>query len=197
MKVLIISFLILFITSSCSTNVVDSQGVKEKQFATEFSFLIAQKNDITLNENDNYFIVRYNDEDFYKKMENVYILFFFHQNELSIQAFHNEKEFQEIKVNPDLYSQLLNENVSKYKSQNFKKFTTEDGSEISVNNTVITEYYFNYLGNRFYKEIREFDYSTFEKMKNINSEYNLSLSLLEFDTFVKQGLFYYFEKIDE
>jgi len=197
MKVLIISFLILFITSSCSTNVVDSQGVKEKQFVTEFSFLIAQKNDITLNENDNYFIVRYNDEDFYKKMENVYILFFFHQNELSIQAFHNEKEFQEIKVNPDLYSQLLNENVSKYKSQNFKKFTTEDGSEISVNNTVITEYYFNYLGNRFYKEIREFDYSTFEKMKNINSEYNLSLSLLEFDTFVKQGLFYYFEKIDE
>jgi len=153
-----------------------------------------------LKNEDSYFVIKYNNHEKiidYPNLENTFFLFLFDEDSISIQGFNKLIEFNKLIISSEIVPELTNENLAKYKTEIFKPFTTENDEIVKMEKADITEYYFNFKGSIFSKKINEFDLESYDSMKNINAENNLSLSFLDFDQSLKIVLYLYFLELEK
>ncbi len=153
-----------------------------------------------LNNDDSYFIMSHNNHDElfeYPSLEEIIFLFNFDEDSILIQGFSSSKQLDDLKITKEVLPELTNENLMQYKLQTIKPFTTEKGEIVKLQDTEISEYYFNFERNEFLKIIRGIDLNSFESMKNVNAEHNLSLTFLDFDQSVKSLLYLYFLELEK
>ncbi|GEM_PF-4280813 len=194
------SFLLILLCQiiiSCNSNILSKyieNEMIEEFYSLPFETIKNLKNE------DSYFVIKYNNHEKiidYPNLENTFFLFLFDEDSISIQGFNKLIEFNKLIISSEIVPELTNENLAKYKTEIFKPFTTENDEIVKMEKADITEYYFNFKGSIFSKKINEFDLESYDSMKNINAENNLSLSFLDFDQSLKIVLYLYFLELEK
>jgi hypothetical protein len=115
----------------------------------------------------------------------VYVFWEESNKDLTVQKFDNCGSFVPITVNGEKIIKLLTSKAEELKTQNVKPYKGEKIDKNAFGNMTVQscakEYTFNMNGNSFEKNFNEYDLTNDSKYKNVNAEYNNSLTLIELD----------------
>lgn len=85
---------------------------------------------------------------------------------------------QKTKVSDKIFNNYLSK-IDVIKKEEIKNYQTENGSNVSINHSTFSKFYFMVNGNLFTKSFDYFDLTSSENNPNINYEYNKSLELIK------------------